>query len=171
MIIRKILLLGEMEVGKTSIANRLRFDTFKESYKSTIGMDMHRYDVEPGPNGERFQFLICDTDGNFEDILFRDQHVRGAQAAIVVGDLTRRETLVAQARLAIKFSDAKPGRYLAGVLNKNDLKDEFPDDEDDYLPEGLRAPFFPLIRTSAKTGENVQRTFHDAAETIVRRRM
>ncbi|MFT7575868.1 MAG: small GTP-binding protein [Alphaproteobacteria bacterium] len=170
MTIRKILLLGEMEVGKTSIANRLCFDTFDASYKSTIGMDIHRYDVEPGPNGERFQFLVCDTDGNFEDVLFRDQHVRGAQAAIVVGDLTRRETLVAQLRLATKFSDAKPGRYLAGVLNKNDLTDDIPDEED-YLPDGLKKPFFPLIRTSAKTGENVERTFHDAAETIVRRRM
>ena len=170
MTIRKILLLGEMEVGKTSIANRLRFDVFKDSYKSTIGMDIHRYDVEPGPNGERFQFLICDTDGNFEDVLFRDQHVRGAQAAIIVGDLTRRETLIAQVRLATKFSDAKPGRYLAGVLNKNDLTDNIPEEED-YLPEGLREPFFPVIRTSAKTGENVKRTFHEAAETIVRRRM
>ena len=170
MTIRKILLLGEMEVGKTSIANRLCFDRFDASYKSTIGMDIHRYDVEPGPNGERFQFLICDTDGNFEDILFRDQHVRGAQAAIVVGDLTRRETLIAQLRLATKFSDAKPGRYLAGVLNKNDLIDDIPEEED-YLPEGLREPFFPIIRTSAKTGENVKQTFHDAAETIVRRHM
>ena len=170
MIIRKILLLGEMAVGKTSIAHRLRFDTFKESYKSTIGMDIHRYDVEPGPDGVRFQFLICDTDGNFEDILFRDQHVRGAQAAIVVGDLTRRETLVALARLAVKFSDAKPGRYLAGVLNKNDLTDEIPDD-DDYLPQDLRQPFFPLLRTSAKTGENVRHAFHEAAATIVRRRL
>ena len=159
-----------MEVGKTSIANRLRFDVFKDSYKSTIGMDIHRYDVEPGPNGERFQFLICDTDGNFEDVLFRDQHVRGAQVAIIVGDLTRRETLIAQVRLATKFSDAKPGRYLAGVLNKNDLTDNIPEEED-YLPEGLREPFFPVIRTSAKTGENVKRTFHEAAETIVRRRM
>lgn len=170
MIVRKILLLGEMEVGKTSIANRLRFDTFKSSYKSTIGMDIHRYDVEPGPNGERFQFLICDTDGNFEDALFRDKHVRGAQAAIVVGDLTRRETLVSQLRLATKFVDAKPGRYLAGVLNKNDLTEDIPDDEA-YVPEGLREPFFPVVRTSAKTGENVKRTFHEAAETIVRRHL
>jgi hypothetical protein len=114
--------------------------------------------------------LVCDTDGNFEDVLFRDQHVRGAQAAVVVGDLTRRETLVAQLRLATKFNDAKPGRYIAGVLNKNDLTDAFPND-DDYLPDGLRAPYFPLIRTSAKTGENVKRVFHEAAKTIVRRRL
>lgn len=170
MIVRKILLLGEMEVGKTSIANRLRFDLFKSSYKSTIGMDIHRYDVEPGPDGKRFQFLICDTDGNFEDVLFRDRHVRGAQAAIIVGDLTRRETLEAQLRLATKFSEAKPGRYLAGVLNKNDLTEEIPADED-YLPAGLKEPFFPVTRTSAKTGENVKRTFHEAADTIVRRRL
>ena len=170
MMVRKIVLLGEMAVGKTAIAQRLCFDIFRSSYKSTIGMDIHRYDVEPGPNGIPFQFLVCDTDGNFEEALFRDRHIKGAQAAIIVGDLTRRNTLEAVLRLAQKFSEAKPGRYIGGVMNKSDLTDDIPDEED-YIPSGLREPFFPLLRTSAKTGDNVKQTFHDAAEKIVHRNL
>ena len=41
MMVRKLMLLGEMAVGKTSIANRLAFDRFVESYTSTIGTDIY----------------------------------------------------------------------------------------------------------------------------------
>lgn len=168
MMIKKIMLLGQMAVGKTSIANRLAFDKFEKSYKSTIGVDIYRYDVEPAPDGQRFQFLIWDTDGNISDAMFRSPHMRGADAAIIIGDLTRRETMEAQLQIIQQFSDALPGRYFSAVLNKIDLTEEIPD-EADYLPEGLRNPGFPLFQTSAKSGSNVKRTFHEAAATILRR--
>lgn len=168
MIVRKVMLLGEMAVGKTSIANRLAFDRFGESYKSTIGTDIYVYDVEAPPGDKPFRFLIWDTDGSFEDAMFRSHYMRGAHAAIIVGDLTRRKTLESQLRLAQKFSEALPGRYFSAVLNKNDLRDEIPED-DDWVPEGLRRPFFPVIETSAKSGHNIRQTFQDAAETIARR--
>jgi len=162
------MLLGEMAVGKTSIANRLAFDRFGESYKSTIGTDIYVYDVEAPPGDKPFRFLIWDTDGSFEDAMFRSHYMRGAHAAIIVGDLTRRKTLESQLRLAQKFSEELPGRYFSAVLNKNDLRDEIPED-DDWFPEGLRRPFFPVIETSAKSGHNIRQTFQDAAETIARR--
>lgn len=170
MMVRKILLLGQMEVGKTSIARRLKFNSFDSSYKSTVGQDIYHYDVDPAPTEEGFSFLIVDTDGKFDDAIFRDRHVRGAQAAIVVGDLTRRETLEAQIDLVYKFSDAVPGRYVACVFNKSDLVDAFPQDAD-YIPEKLANSSIPFLQTSAKTGSNVIQTFHDAAHAIVRRRL
>lgn len=77
MIVRKVMLLGEMAVGKTSIANRLAFDRFGESYKSTIGTDIYVYDVEAPPGDKPFRFLIWDTDGSFEDAMFRSHYMRG----------------------------------------------------------------------------------------------
>ena len=168
MIIAKIMLLGEMAVGKTSIANRLVFDRFDHSYKSTIGTDVYRYDVEPGPDGQPFQFLVWDTDGNYEEAMFRSSYIRGAHAAIIVGDLSRPQTLETQLRLARMFCDEMPGRYFAGVLNKKDLVDG-PTKDCPELPEALRKPFFPVIEASAKTGYNVQKTFVEAARTIARR--
>ncbi len=109
MIVRKVMLLGEMAVGKTSIANRLAFDRFGESYKSTIGTDIYVYGVEAPPGDKPFRFLIWDTDGSFEDAMFRSHYMRGAHAAIIVGDLTRRKTLESQLRLAQKFSEELPG--------------------------------------------------------------
>ncbi len=167
-IVKKIMLLGEMAVGKTSIANRLAFDRFGETYKSTIGTDIYRYDVDPPPGGRPFQFLIWDTDGSAEDAMFRSHYLRGAQAAIIVGDLTRHMTLQTQVRLARKFADELPGRYYAAVLNKKDLADQIPDDPG-RMPEELRSAHFPVLETSAKSGLNVKRTFHEAAVAIIRR--
>jgi small GTP-binding protein len=170
MILKKIMLLGDMAVGKTSIANRLVFDRMPTDYKSTIGIDIYRYDVDLGPNEKSFQFLVWDTDGNIGDAMFRDKQMKGAHAAVVVRDLTRRDTMVHQLQLAQKFSDEFPGRYLVGVLNKTDLNNDVPEDKD-HIPEGLRKGFFPICHTSAKTGENVAQTFVDAAKTIVRRNL
>jgi small GTP-binding protein len=168
LIIKKIMLLGEMAVGKTSIARCLAFDRFETSYKSTVGVDIYRYDVEPAPDGRRFQFLIWDTDGNASDAMFRDPHMRGADAAVIIGDLTRRETLEAQLKLVDRFSDSLPGRYFSAVLNKTDLTEEIPEDEN-YVPKGLRDQSFPIYRTSAKSGSNIKSTFQAAARTIVNR--
>jgi len=107
---------------------------------------------------------------NIGDAMFRDKQMKGAHAAIVVGDLTRRDTMVHQLQLAQKFSDEFPGRYLVGVLNKTDLNNDVPEDKD-HIPEGLRKGFFPICHTSAKTGENVAQTFVDAAKTIARRNL
>lgn len=168
MMIRKIVLLGQMEVGKTSIARRLKFNAFDSAYKSTIGQDIYHYDIDPPPNDDGFAFLIVDTDGKFDDAIFRDRHLKGAQAAIVVGDMTRRETLETQVDLIYRFSDAVPGRYIGCVFNKSDLVNEFPQDAA-YIPEKLTNSSIPFLQTSAKTGLNVQQTFNEAARAIVRR--
>jgi GTPase SAR1 family protein len=49
---RKIMLLGEIGVGKSSIARRLVFDRFEGDYKPTIGVDVYSYDVDDGAGEE-----------------------------------------------------------------------------------------------------------------------
>jgi Ras-related protein Rab-5C len=162
----KIMLLGDMGVGKTSIARQLVFGTFDGEYGSTIGVDIYTYDVEPPPAGAPFKFLVWDTDGSFGEALFNLVYIRQAQAALVVGDATRPATLDSAARLAENFLAAMPGRHLAVVLNKWDLVENV---EAVLLPDILRAKDVSVVRTSAKTGLGVKDTFHEAAATIVRR--
>ena len=86
MMSRKILLLGEMGVGKTSIARRLKFNTFGDRYKATIGADIYAYDVLPAPLGIEFEFLIWDTDGSYGEGVFRQYYAQQAEAAMIVAD-------------------------------------------------------------------------------------
>ena len=160
------MLLGELGVGKTSIARRLKFGTFGGEYLSTVGFEVLTYEIALGPDGQPFQFLIWDTDGSFGSTIFETVYLKGAQAALFVADITRQSTIDALAPLAEQFDKRLPGRYSAIVLNKIDLLDDL---SDDSLPKPLATRDRGVLRTSAKTGHGIVETFHNAAETVVRR--
>lgn len=116
---KKILLLGAQAVGKTSIARRLKFNTFEHDYKSTIGVQLHEINVEL--NGESQAAVFWDTDGNFGDKIFESVYVKGANAGLVVSDSTRSHTIDHMLHLMQCFEQALPGRPCYGLLNKTDL--------------------------------------------------
>jgi len=165
-IARKIMLLGEIGVGKSSIAKRLAFDRFEFDYKPTVAVDVYHYDVPDEPGRPGMRLVIWDTDGNFGDAMFRHVYMKQAAAAMIVGDISRPNTLDAMARLGQGFVDAFPGRYFCYLINKQDLaRDEQPV----HLPVALTMPGVNLSRTSALTGANVKDAFRDAAHAIHRR--
>lgn len=163
-VVRKVLMLGEIGVGKTSISRRLVFNTFGDSYKATIGVDVYSYDVKPEPPGVPFRFLIWDTDGSHGESIFRQYFARQAQAAMIVADVTRPSTVETMLRLGRLFEDVLPGRYYAHVLNKVDLEMEAAVAD---MLERVEASHVPLFKTSALTGQNVSRAFYDAATSII----
>lgn len=168
MLVRKIMLLGEMGVGKTSIIRRLMFDTFNPDYGSSIGSDIYRYEVDPPCGGQRVLFTVWDTDGSFGEAIFRSVYIRGAEAAVIVGDVTRLETLKTMVKLAEAFEEELPGRYFRCVTNKVDLLEDPAIWE---MPAALNTSCLPLMKTSAKTGANVKAVFGDAADAMVRREL
>ncbi len=162
----KILLLGEVGVGKSSLARRLVFKEFRGEFRSTIGVDILTYDIPNGPGGEPFKFLIWDTDGSFGQSFLDTVYMQGAHAALLIGDVSRANTVASLAALAHQFDSKLPGRFSAVILNKVDLLGE---GEEVQLPDRLVTPMRKAVRTSAKTGEGVIETFEEAAATIVRR--
>ena len=165
---RKIMLLGEIGVGKSSIARRLVFDRFEADYMPTLGVDVYSFEIEPsldsGAGADGLTFVIWDTDGNFGEAILSHVYIKEAVGALVVGDLTRRSTLQRMVELGNKFLEAMPGRYCAFLLNKSDLESAATE-----LPPELVKSTIPMLRTSAKTGENVKDAFLRAADAIRRR--
>lgn len=166
MISRKVLLLGEIGVGKSSIAKRLVLDRFDFDYKPTIGVDVYVYVVPDEPGRPGMKLIIWDTDGNFSDAIFRHVYARQAEAAMIIGDVTRIATLDAMVRLGDGFHEAFPGRHYTHLLNKQDL---LPPGTNIGLPREIDRPGVPLIRTSALTGDNVKDAFRAAANILHRR--
>jgi Ras-related protein Rab-22 len=162
----KLMLLGEIGVGKSSIANRVKFDRFSTDYKPTIGVDVARYDVPPLPGLPNISLIIWDTDGNFGDAIFTHTYLRQADGALIVADASRLFTVDAQRHLAEGFLRERPGRYCGLVLNKLDLVGER---EQQALASDLSDLDLPLTMTSAKSGMNVVQAFQHAASTIARR--
>jgi len=162
----KIMLLGEIGVGKSSIAQRLVFDRFSFDYKPTIGVDVYRYTVPESPRRGPVSLIVWDTDGNLGDLMFKHVYMKAASAAMIVGDLTRRETFDTMLRLADSFNREFPGRHVDFLLNKSDLVD---DPHSVTLPGRLAQRPLEGMLTSARSGANILQKFAEAADAVVRR--
>lgn len=170
---RKVMLLGEIGVGKSSIVRRLVLDSFDYDYKPTLGVDIYRYEVPvlsttAAPDAEPMSLIIWDTDGNMGHAIFKHIYMKEASAALILGDVTRPDTLQTMADLATGFRDAFPGRHMGLIANKIDLLDEGQTFEP---PKALADVGRAIVQTSAKTGHQVESAFLDAATAIRRREL
>jgi Ras-related protein Rab-5C len=159
------MLLGDVGVGKSSLARRFVFDRFESDYKTTIGVDVLTHDIELGPGSlvPRLRLILWDTDGDFGVHIFETVYVRGASGAIIVADASRPATIVKMANLTQGFGDRFPGRPVCAVVNKIDL-----------APDGRRfgadnADLGDALYASALTGEGVKELFATLSAAIVRR--
>jgi Ras-related protein Rab-5C len=162
----KVMLLGEIGVGKSSLARRLVFDRFSGDYKPTIGVEVYRHALPCLDGTAPTRLILWDTDGNFGDAILRHVYIKQAAAAMIVADQSRPDTVDAMVRLARGFNEAMPGRFVHFILNKCDLMDQpgaAPYDEHQF-PAGI-----PVTRTSALRGDNVQDAFIKTAAAIERR--
>jgi small GTP-binding protein len=165
MLIKKILMLGEIGVGKTSISRRLAFDTFGDVYKATIGVDIFRYELDPPPDGVPFQFLVWDTDGSYGEAIFRQVYARQSDAAMIISDVSRPATIDTMIEIGRNFAATLPGRYFAHVINKVDLTDDAVPAHLATRLDELKVPWFD---TSAASGRHVREAFTAAARDIMR---
>lgn len=177
---KKIVLLGDSAVGKTSLIRRYVFDKFNDTYISTIGSKVTRKEI-------RIRKDDKDVDLNLMiwDILGREGyqavHARtfaGVHGAILVADLTRNDTLSTLERywipLLFKVVDYVP---LVFACNKSDLSNEIafgPEEMQeiasrynakitDSLPEDCSTSY----STSAKAGDNVENLFESLGHLML----
>lgn len=160
----KVMLLGDIGVGKSSLARRLAFGHFTSEYKPTIGVEIYQHKLE-SVDGDPVTMIIWDTDGNFGDAVLRHVYVRQASAAMIVGDRTRMETLSTMVRLGEAFNQLMPGRTVHFIVNKADLPAV---DGADGIFSRLQV-HSPLTLTSALDGTNVAEAFLETAIAIKRR--
>lgn len=168
---RKIMILGAIGVGKTSLANRLAFGRFETSYKATIGVDIYTTTAAL-PGAKTMPLVLWDTDGDFGLSIFRTVYLKGASGALIVADVTRPASLDQMAALIAGFRKALPGRPCAAVLNKSDLVAGESGEPGSGVPPDLlaRARGADVVSlASARTGHGVTGLFAELAATIERR--
>ena len=157
----KIMLLGDIGVGKTSLANRFVFDRFDTDYKTTIGVNVLTHDVDLPQSDDKLRLVLWDTDGDFGQSLFATTYVLGAAGAVVVADATRPASILHMGKIAAAFEVRFPGRPVCCVINKIDL-----------LPPGGEPPATPgrdALRASARDNRGVAELFATIGAAIHRR--
>ncbi|XP_074177520.1 ras-related protein Rab-36 isoform X7 [Rhinolophus sinicus] len=87
----KVVVVGDLYVGKTSLIHRFCKNVFDRDYKATIGVDfeIERFEIAGIP----YSLQIWDTAGQEKFKCIASAYYRGAQAIITAFDLTDMQTL------------------------------------------------------------------------------
>lgn len=161
MIQKKICLLGGFGVGKTSLVARYVHSIFSDKYLTTLGVKIEKKSV--AVDTDHVELIIWDLHGDDEFQRVNMSYVRGASGYLLVADGTRRHTIDTAFALheAAQRAIGKVPFILA--INKADLADSWEID-----PTTLERFGVPVVRTSAKSGDQVEDTFATLARAMVR---
>ena len=160
---RKICLLGDFAVGKTSTVARFVRQTFSETYQTTIGVKVDTKAV-PLDDDRTVRMVVWDIAGSSNIDQTRASYVKGAHGLMLVADGTRQGTFTSALDLWLQACDTC-GSELPAVLmvNKADLEGrwEVSPEMSDQIGRML-----PLFKVSARTGVSVEDAFAKLAGMV-----
>lgn len=146
-------MLGDFAVGKTSLVRRFVEGRFDDKYLSSIGVKISRKTLDRGDH--RLDLIIWDLSGGENFIKMQPAYLQGAAGALIVGDLTRRDTLQSFSDYYQQFLTVNPAAPVIFLANKVDLLVE-PETSGEEIKACIGELNLPILLTSAKTGERVE---------------
>ncbi|NMC08117.1 MAG: GTP-binding protein [Candidatus Lokiarchaeota archaeon] len=162
----KLVIVGDPNVGKTSLVIQFTEKAFRKTYLPTIGVNITEKTISH--EGEQFTMVLWDIAGQSKFQKMRKHFYSGASGVILVFDLTKKESLPSIKDWYEDVKKSLEGQPLNCVLlgNKNDLPDQrqVPELEAKSMAAALQVPYF---ETSARTGENVDKVFTHFAGIIL----
>jgi len=166
----KVCLLGDGNVGKTSLVYRYIENRFSQDFKSTLGVNLlkKKLTLEGEFAGKTASIQIWDLGGQSAYRKLRKLYLEGSQGALVVFDVTNQESFNnlddwIQSLYEIRGSEVP----MILIGNKIDLEAEriISDQQAIDFAKKYNAK---TIFTSAATGERVEDCFRDLIMTIVK---
>ncbi|XP_054272414.1 ras-related protein Rab-4B [Macrosteles quadrilineatus] len=161
----KFLVIGSAGAGKSCILHQFIENKFKNTSSHTIGVEFGSKIVNVA--GKSVKLQIWDTAGQERFRSVTRSYYRGAAGALLVYDITNRESFNA---LADWLQDARalasPNIIILLVGNKKDLE---ADREVTFLQASQFAQENDLmyLETSAKSAENIEESFLKCCKTIL----
>ena len=164
MIQKKICMIGDFSVGKTSSVARFVRQSFSEKYLTTVGVKIDTKLIEL-PSKEQVKLILWDIAGNNALTTATASYLRGAAGYLLVVDGTRLPTWHSAVNLQNMVQEKIGEKPFLIMLNKADLVNQWELGKEDIAPQ-LRQGW-KMIKTSAKTGLGVEKAFSYLAEQMV----
>ncbi|QCD85288.1 Ras-related protein Rab-5A [Vigna unguiculata] len=162
----KLVLLGDMGTGKTSLVLRFVKGQFSEYQESTIGAAFFTQVLSL--NEATVKFDIWDTAGQERYHSLAPMYYRGAAAAIVVYDITSMDSFVRAKKWVREVQrQANSSLTMFLVANKADLEGDRKVSNEEG-EEYARESGLSFLETSAKTAQNVNELFYEIAKRLVK---
>jgi small GTP-binding protein len=170
---KKMCLIGDFGVGKTSLIRRFVDRQFSDRYLSTVGVKISKKNVELENVKQQeklgVQLLIWDLEGHTKFKGIAPSYLQGASGAVVVADVTRQETIERIPEHINLFFSVNPKAVVILALNKSDLVDEEKMEKiENLIPNSERERVLSIYQTSAKTGTQVDDIFQNLSYGMIK---
>jgi len=162
----KLVLIGDMGTGKSSLMHRYLENDFVPSFTFTVGADYRQKVVQI--KGKDIKLQIFDTAGQERFFSITKAYFRGAHGVLLVYDITSKDSFEHIQRWSSQL-DA-PGSSANKILvgNKADLESlrAIPTAKAQETADQFG---YKLMETSAKSGNNVEKVFMLLLEDVLKR--
>jgi len=153
-ILRKIVLLGDGGVGKTSFLHKFDSNSFTPTYIPTIGIDFHIASVVKEEN-EFVKLQLWDTSGQQRFKTITSAYYRGAHGFLIFYDTTDGDSFDSVKNWKHEvdnYADSKCPVVIIGMKADNEESKQVPLEDALEVASSLN---IDLIECSAKDGKNV----------------
>jgi small GTP-binding protein len=160
---KKICIIGEFGVGKTSLVARYVQSIFSDKYQTTVGVKIDKKEVLVGD--QRVTLVLWDLAGESAAGGMKMMLIKGASGFLLVADGTRPDTLRTTVRLQQEVTGTLGQIPFILAINKADLTEDWaigPADIEEY-----RAFGWDVRLASAKNGQGVDQIFTDLATRLI----
>ncbi|MFK5975182.1 MAG: Rab family GTPase [Sulfurovum sp.] len=157
MIRKKIVILGDFAVGKTSLIRRYVDGSFDDKYLTTIGVKISKKLVTIDEVDT--ELIIWDIEGKTPSKSIPSSYYKGASGAIFVTSVNRSDTLISLKSHIDTFLHINPKAKYLIAHNKADLLDDAQKDE--FILNSYS------FLTSAKSSNNVEMLFSKITRDIL----
>ncbi len=167
---KKMLLLGDGAVGKTSLVRRFVLDQFDDRYITTIGAKVTKKEIKFKAGGQpvTLTLMLWDLLGQQGYERIQKASFAGADGALMVCDVTRRETLKSLDTYWLPMLREVAGAVPIIILaNKADLPNREITPKELFEMAGKHHTNF--FFTSAKTGLNVNLAFYKLGYYVLKK--
>ncbi|CAG9335517.1 unnamed protein product [Blepharisma stoltei] len=161
--LKRIIFIGDCQVGKTSIIHRYKQRTFSEPYVPTYGLDFYSLGIER--NEEIVHLQIWDSSGSPRFINQIKNYMSNSEIIVVIYDIQNRQSFENTIFWIEKQIDRNMQHKLFIVGNKSDPGAQ----ERVFWEEGsIRAKQYNafFMEVSSKSGENINHLFQCLAFSI-----
>ncbi|MDX1799248.1 MAG: Rab family GTPase [Candidatus Lokiarchaeia archaeon] len=163
----KVIVCGDPACGKTSAVLRFTDHAFIRTYISTLGVNITAKDMQV--DDIKVTLIMWDIAGQMKFNFLRNQFYAGAQAVLLLFDVTRTSTfknIINWYKDIINSLESDSSLIVVLCGNKIDLIEErrVLTEEAKSLANELNIDY---VETSALTGENIDQTFRKIARELV----